>query len=257
MRRIEPLSPPPNTHTGAFRTAQGEQSNVKIQVMSRYKFGLAIENTRDPDYITEKVFEVLEAGAVPVYLGAPNWRDLLPLEHAIIDAAAFDSPHELADFLEVLAADDARYQLYHSWRTQPLPDRVRELEQTSFTNNLCNVCRYCVCPSVRPPVLNLVLHPILNFSSSTSRSHESIPHLGVLTLPLPPLHASCATGGKCSVTAQTELNEARWCMQVEYCVGACKASTPSRQRALSELFVFCVLQTLHNPKTNLGAFPPS
>ncbi len=24
--------------------------------MSRYKFGLAIENTRDPDYITEKLF---------------------------------------------------------------------------------------------------------------------------------------------------------------------------------------------------------
>ena len=68
---------------------QGEQSNVKIQVMSRYKvftstkvqiltqnalnslalpvqqykyarkmrykFGLAIENTREPDYITEKL----------------------------------------------------------------------------------------------------------------------------------------------------------------------------------------------------------
>ena len=32
------------------------------QVMSRYKFGLAFENTREPDYITEKVFEVIEAG---------------------------------------------------------------------------------------------------------------------------------------------------------------------------------------------------
>eukprot|EP00802_Teleaulax_amphioxeia_P007080 Tamp_07086.p1 GENE.Tamp_07086~~Tamp_07086.p1 ORF type:complete len:364 (+),score=62.18 Tamp_07086:1083-2174(+) len=127
---------------GAFRTAQGEQSNVKIQVVSRYKFGLAIENTRDPDYITEKVYEVLEAGAVPVYLGAPNWQDFIPLEGAIIDAGAFDSPHDLAEFLKELAADDARYQTYHKWRSQPLPDRVRELEQTSFTNNLCNICRW-------------------------------------------------------------------------------------------------------------------
>jgi hypothetical protein len=192
-----------------LRTAQGEQSNVKIQVISRYKFGLAIENTRDPDYITEKVFEVLEAGAVPVYLGAPNWRDLMPLEHAIIDAAAFDSPHELADFLKVLAADDAQYQLYHKWRTQPLPDRVRELERTSFTNNLCNVCRYCVCLSVMARVLNL----------SSARKHPpsgrfdpisptlSLQH--VLTLSLPPLLPSCPTGGNCSVTTQTELNEAR------------------------------------------------
>ena len=45
--------------TNFYSTAlQGEQSNVKILVMSRYKFGLAIENTRDPDYITEKLFEV-------------------------------------------------------------------------------------------------------------------------------------------------------------------------------------------------------
>jgi hypothetical protein len=42
------------------------------------QFGLAIENTRDPDYITEKLFEVLESGAVPVYLGAPNWREFVP-----------------------------------------------------------------------------------------------------------------------------------------------------------------------------------
>ena len=48
-----------NFHSTAL---QGEQSNVKILVMSRYKFGLAIENTRDPDYITEKLFEVVCCG---------------------------------------------------------------------------------------------------------------------------------------------------------------------------------------------------
>ena len=32
-------------------------------------------DTHSSDYITEKVYEVLEAGAVPVYLGAPNWQD--------------------------------------------------------------------------------------------------------------------------------------------------------------------------------------
>ena len=43
---------------GRGQAAQGEQSVVKIQVMSRYKFGLAFENTRDPDYMTEKVAQL-------------------------------------------------------------------------------------------------------------------------------------------------------------------------------------------------------
>lgn len=43
---------------GLGQAAQGEQSVVKIQVMSRYKFGLAFENTRDPDYMTEKVAQL-------------------------------------------------------------------------------------------------------------------------------------------------------------------------------------------------------
>jgi hypothetical protein len=29
-----------------------------------------------------------------------------------------------------------------AWRTQPLPDAVRQLERTSFSNNLCNICEW-------------------------------------------------------------------------------------------------------------------
>ncbi|EKX46359.1 hypothetical protein GUITHDRAFT_107966 [Guillardia theta CCMP2712] len=56
------------------------------------EFALAVENTRDVDYVTEKMYEVLQAGAVPIYLGAPNWKVIFPLPSAVIDAAAFESP---------------------------------------------------------------------------------------------------------------------------------------------------------------------
>eukprot|EP00960_Hanusia_phi_P001991 57365-Hanusia_phi.AAC.2 len=35
---------------------------------------------------------VLQAGAVPIYLGAPNWKEFFPFPSAVIDAAAFESP---------------------------------------------------------------------------------------------------------------------------------------------------------------------
>jgi hypothetical protein len=33
---------------------------------------LAFENNNVTDYVTEKIFNVYRAGAVPVYMGAPN-----------------------------------------------------------------------------------------------------------------------------------------------------------------------------------------
>lgn len=44
---------------GGWFTAQGGQAAVKRAVVSLYRFGLAFENTVEPDYITEKLFEVM------------------------------------------------------------------------------------------------------------------------------------------------------------------------------------------------------
>ena len=46
--------------------------------MSHYKFVLAIENTWTESYVTEKLFYALDAGAIPIYFGAPNVLDLVP-----------------------------------------------------------------------------------------------------------------------------------------------------------------------------------
>ena len=40
------------------------------QLIGKYKFALAMENGRCNDYITEKIWRPLMAGAVPVILGA-------------------------------------------------------------------------------------------------------------------------------------------------------------------------------------------
>ena len=38
----------------------------------------------DRDYITERLWQGLRAGAVPVYFGAPNVRDYLPDRDAVV-----------------------------------------------------------------------------------------------------------------------------------------------------------------------------
>ena len=51
---------------------------TKLEVIAAYKFTLAFENAIGEDYVTEKFFDPLVAGSVPVYLGAPNVEALAP-----------------------------------------------------------------------------------------------------------------------------------------------------------------------------------
>ncbi len=48
------------------------QPPSSISIISKYFFHLALENSAAPDYVTEKVYLALMAGAVPVYSGAPD-----------------------------------------------------------------------------------------------------------------------------------------------------------------------------------------
>jgi len=60
----------------------------KYQTLSRYRFSLCFENMSMKGYLTEKLFDCLYAGTVPIYLGAPDIADLVP-EAAYIDARKY------------------------------------------------------------------------------------------------------------------------------------------------------------------------
>lgn len=130
---------------------------TKSEMIGGYKFALGAENTFEPDYVTEKFFEPLRAGTVPVYRGAPNVADYAPGENCYIDANAFASPAKLADYLRHLDHDDAEYAKYFTWRTRPLREAflslLRECETEAF-------CRLAELIARRPrPVRNSALMP--------------------------------------------------------------------------------------------------
>jgi hypothetical protein len=62
-----------------------------------------------------------------VYLGAPNVRDFMPDDDAVIVASDFESPAELADYLRQLDNDDQAYALHLLWKAKPHSDRFRRL----------------------------------------------------------------------------------------------------------------------------------
>lgn len=77
--------------------------------------------------MTEKLFQPLLQGTVPIYLGAPNVRDFVPDPGCYIDAEAHGGPEGLARYLLHLAQSPVEYDAFFAWRRRPLPTRFLEL----------------------------------------------------------------------------------------------------------------------------------
>ena len=101
-----------------------------MEKIADYKFVIGVENALARDYVTEKFFQPLLAGTVPVYRGAPNVEEFAPGRHCFVDARAFRSPADLAGFMNRCYEHPALYDELTAWQTQPLqPGFVQKLEQ--------------------------------------------------------------------------------------------------------------------------------
>lgn len=92
----------------------------KMELYGHYKFVIAFENACAEDYVTEKFFDPLLVGAVPVYWGAPNIGDYAPGDNCFVDVREFRSPHDLALHLKACCENPSLYAHYQQWRHEPL-----------------------------------------------------------------------------------------------------------------------------------------
>ena len=85
------------------------------RLATEYKFYLAFENSICNDYVTEKLFSILQHDIVPVVLGGADYTRIAP-PHSFIDARQFEGPEQLADYLKRLDTDDDLYAEYFEWK---------------------------------------------------------------------------------------------------------------------------------------------
>jgi hypothetical protein len=111
-------------------------------VLRQYKFYLAFENAHVEDYVSEKVYEGIIAGTLPVYRGTPNIASFLP-EQSFIDANNL-SPKALAALLLDLASDESKYNAYFNFKNEPLKSSFVRIANQSYCHPsaLCRLCQY-------------------------------------------------------------------------------------------------------------------
>jgi hypothetical protein len=123
--------------------ALDEGRKTKLEVIASYKFTLAFENSISRDYVTEKFFDPLTVGSVPVYLGAPNVDDFAPGDRGYVNAADFSGPADLARYLQSLSDDLDRYDEYLAWKSAGLRPRFLAMVEELRLHPMCRLCLAC------------------------------------------------------------------------------------------------------------------
>ena len=86
------------------------------QKLRRYKFGIAFENSLCQDYVTEKYWDAIYRGSIPVVHGGSRYDAKLVIPGSFIDAKSFKSVRDLAMHLQHVSTNRDAYLQYHRWR---------------------------------------------------------------------------------------------------------------------------------------------
>lgn len=108
LKRIKPLT---RLLARSYPSYRGAISD-KIGVLKNYRFSICYENARNiHDYITEKIFDCLVAGCMPIYWGAPNINTHIP-DECFIDARAFPDIYAIYEYMTAMPEDIYQKHLY-------------------------------------------------------------------------------------------------------------------------------------------------
>ncbi|CAA7401604.1 unnamed protein product [Spirodela intermedia] len=112
----------------------------KVQTLKRYKFSLAFENSNEDDYVTEKYFQSLVAGAIPVVVGAPNIQDFAPSPGSILHIRELKDVDLIAARMKFLAANPEAYNQSLRWKFVGPSASFKALVDMAAVHSSCRLC---------------------------------------------------------------------------------------------------------------------
>jgi hypothetical protein len=128
--RLQKLARWTTPHIHSYRGLAMDKANT----LAGYRFSLAYENAAIPGWITEKIFDSMRSGCVPVYLGAPNIDKYVDPD-AFIDRSRFSSDAEVANYLA--SVDEQQFRRYQEAMADYLQsERFRAFTGSQFADRI-------------------------------------------------------------------------------------------------------------------------
>ncbi|KAJ4836334.1 putative fucosyltransferase-like protein [Turnera subulata] len=127
-----------DSYGGCHRNRDGRVD--KVETLKRYKFSLAFENSNEEDYVTEKFFQSLVAGTIPVVVGAPNIQDFAPASDSILHIKQIKDVGSVAKTMKYLAENPDAYNHSLRWKYEGPSDSFKALVDMSAAHSSCRLC---------------------------------------------------------------------------------------------------------------------
>ncbi|XP_072991377.1 putative fucosyltransferase-like protein [Typha latifolia] len=138
LEMLEKLDIKIDSYGSCHRTREGRVD--KVTTLRRYKFSLAFENSNEEDYVTEKFFQSLVAGSVPVVVGAPNIQDFAPSSSSVLHIKTLDDVASVAKTMKYLATDPTAYNQSVRWKYEGPSDSFKALVDMAAVHSSCRLC---------------------------------------------------------------------------------------------------------------------
>lgn len=111
----------------------------KIQTMRSYRFALCFENAVFPGYVTEKIFDAMYAGCIPVYYGAPDIGNYVD-EGAFVDLRKFKDYAHLRDYISKMG--ESEYDSYiKAIRAYVMTDKYEKFSQKYYASQILDILK--------------------------------------------------------------------------------------------------------------------
>ena len=116
---------------------------LKREAIGKFLFNLAFENSIEDGYVTEKPFDALVSGTVPIYMGDTKMlKSLLPHPKAAIFLSDFNFNFTaIVQYLLYLQSNESAYEEHRSWRQSYTVEGLvadKPLMQNTWYCHLCN-----------------------------------------------------------------------------------------------------------------------
>ncbi|XP_038998655.1 glycoprotein 3-alpha-L-fucosyltransferase A-like [Hibiscus syriacus] len=123
------------------RCHRNRNENVdKVKALKHYKFSLAFENSNEEDYVTEKFFQSLVAGSVPVVVGAPNIEDFAPSPGSYLHIKELEDVGSVAERMKYLSENQDAYNESLRWKYEGPSDSFKALLDMAAVHSSCRLC---------------------------------------------------------------------------------------------------------------------
>ncbi|CAN1278559.1 Putative fucosyltransferase-like protein [Linum perenne] len=148
LDRLEKLKIPIDSYGACHRNRDGRGEHTeldclavnKVEALKHYKFSLAFENSNEEDYVTEKFFQSLVAGTIPVVVGAPNIQDYSPGQGSILHIKSLEDIDTVAKTMNYLSENATAYNQALRWKVDGPSDSFKALVDMAAVHSSCRLC---------------------------------------------------------------------------------------------------------------------